>query len=182
MKRVFFILLALLFAASCDDEVTLVPSFEENGSVTVTSNGFSETIIIPGKEVRKTINDAKDEDGRIEMIVLEGLVLDVFERPENIATSMEINIGILAWDTNTYQPFLESFEVSIPEEDVAVLSNLQSSGVESLKTQLNQLASGTSSRDIEFVITGTVLPPSSVVKAIVEIWIRGSVVYIQLTK
>lgn len=171
----------LLLTISCDEEVTLVASFEESGSVSVETEEFFEMITISGTDVQAAINDARDEDGRIEMVVIEGLVLNVLERSENTATSMEINIDILSWDTNNFLPLLDDFEVNIPDNQVPVLTNLQATGVSALKAQLNELAVGSSSRDIEFRINGAVTPVGSIVRAVVEIWVKGSVVYVQLT-
>ncbi|PWD98135.1 hypothetical protein [Marinilabilia rubra] len=181
IKKLISILMILLLAVSCDEEVTLVASFEESGSVPVQADDFFEMITIPGASVQAAINDAMDEDGQIEMVVLEGLLLNVSARSENTASSLEINIDILSWDTNNYLPILDEFEVDVPDENVPVLTNLQATGVSALKSQLNQLATGSSSRDIEFTIDGTVSPSGATVRANVEIWVEGSVVYVQLT-
>lgn len=181
IKKLISIMLVFLLAVSCDEEVTLVASFEESGSVPVQADDFFEMITIPGATVQAAINDAMDEDGRIEMVVLEGLLLNISARSENTASSMAINIDILSWDTGNYLPILDEFQVDVPDENVPVLSNLQASGVDALKTQLNQLATSSSSRDIQFRINGTVTPVGSTVRAIVEIWVKGSVVYVQMT-
>jgi len=181
IKKLMSMMVMLLLATSCEEEVTLVASFEESGSVSVETEGFSEMITIPGTDIQNAIDDAKDEEGRIEMVVLEGLILNVSERSENTASSMEISIEILSWDVNNYLPILDEFEINIPDNNVPVLTNLQATGVSALKAQLNQLATGSSSRDMEFRIYGTVAPVDATVSAIVEIWIKGSVVYIQMT-
>ncbi len=181
IKKLMSMMVMLLLATSCEEEVTLVASFEESGSVSVETEGFSEMITIPGTDIQNAIDDAKDEEGRIEMVVLEGLILNVSERSENTASSMEISIEILSWDANNYLPILDEFEINIPDNNVPVLTNLQATGVSALKAQLNQLATGSSSRDMEFRIYGTVAPVDATVSAIVEIWIKGSVVYIQMT-
>lgn len=181
IKKLMSMMVILLLATSCEEEVTLVASFEESGSVSVETEGFSEMITIPGTDIQNAIDDAKDEEGRIEMVVLEGLILNVSERSENTASSMEISIEILSWDANNYLPILDEFEINIPDNNVPVLTNLQATGVSALKAQLNQLATGSSSRDMEFRIYGTVAPVDATVSAIVEIWIKGSVVYIQMT-
>lgn len=182
IKRFISIMVILLLAVSCDEEVTLVASFEESGSVAVETEDVFELITIPGANIQAAINDAKDEEGRIEMVVLEGLIINVSERSENTASSMEINVDILSWETNSYQPLLDAFQVNVPDQEVAVLDHLQAAGVNALKTQLNQLAIGSSSRNIEFRINGTVTPVGSTVRAIVEIWVKGSVVYVQMTE
>ena len=181
IKKLMSMMVMLLLATSCEEEVTLVASFEESGSVSVETEGFSEMITISGTDIQTAIDDAKDEEGRIEMVVLEGLILNVSERSENTASSMEISIEILSWDANNYLPILDEFEINIPDNNVPVLTNLQATGVSALKAQLNQLATGSSSRDMEFRIYGTVAPVDATVSAIVEIWIKGSVVYIQMT-
>ena len=180
-KKLMLMMVIFLLATSCEEEVTLVASFEESGSVSVETEDFSEMITIPGTDIQAAIDDAKDEEGRIEMVVLEGLILNVSERSENTASSMDINIEILSWDTNDYLPILDEFEINIPDNNVPVLTNLQATGVNALKSQLNQLATGSSSRDIEFQVYGPVAPAGSTVRAIVEIWIKGSVVYVQMT-
>lgn len=182
IKKFISIMWILLLAVSCEEEVTLVASFEENGSVPVETDGFFEMITIPGSEVQAAINDAKDEEGSIEMVVLEGLILNVIANSGNTATSMEINIDILSWETGNYVSFLDGFDVGVPDENVPVLTNLQASGVSELKSQLNQLAAGSTSRDVEFRISGDVTPTGATVRVIVEIWVKGSVVYIQLTE
>lgn len=175
-------MIILLLVISCDEEVTLVASFEESGSVQVEADDFSELITISGSSVQSAVNEAKDEEGRVEMVVLEGLLLNVSDRSENTASSMQINIEILSWETNNYLPILDEFDIGIPDENVPVIENLEASGVSALKTQLNQLATGSSSRDIEFIIRGSVTPVGATVRANVEIWVKGSVVYVQLTE
>lgn len=181
IKKLMSIMAILLLATSCEEEVTLVASFEESGSVSVETEGFTEMITIPGTDIQNAIDDAKDKEGRIERVVLEGLILDVSERSENTASSMEINIEILSWDINNYLSILDEFELNIPDNNVPVLTNLQEAGVSALKTQINQLATGNSSGNIEFRIYGTAAPVDTNVRAIVEVWVKGSVVYVQMT-
>ncbi|MCW3788818.1 hypothetical protein [Plebeiibacterium sediminum] len=177
------LLLAVLFTACEEKDIKLYPSFEESTIVNVNTTGeFEEYTTIYASQINDAVNDLElEEDGEIESVAVEGIWMVVKPLSGNTATSATVNVTIKAGDQD-YKPLLKNYVVDIPSVETTYYfpEYLDKNGIALLKARLNNIVvDGILTDDIDLKVSGNTTPENSTVKLEIEIFVKGSVVFVQ---
>lgn len=179
MKKIVMLMALVMTMVACEEkEISLYPSFEESATFNINteSGSFLENAIIYSSDINKAVNDVKDDGGILDRIVIEGIWFEITPKSANTAQSMEVSFQIRSWDTDKLLPILKDFSFDIKAGKVNFIKHLSAEGITELKRQLNAIAKGLPSDDIEFVTEGGVLPDGSRVDVDVEVFVNATVI------
>jgi len=178
MRKTILLVAVIIGLISCEEkEISLYPNFEESATFRIDTDGFEKKAVINASRISSAVNDAVDDEGAIERIVLEGIWFELSPNKANTASKLTIDFGIQSWDTDVYLPILDDFEFEIKEGKLVFLKHLQAAGVNELKKQINAIAKGSVGGDLVFKAEGVVSPEGSTVDVDVEVFINATVIY-----
>lgn len=178
MRKTILLVAVVIGLISCEEkEISLYPNFEESATFRIDTDGFEKKAVINASKISSAVNDAVDDEGAVERIVLEGIWFELSPNEENKASEVVVDFGIQSWDTDAYLPILDGLKIEIKEGKLVFLDKLQAAGVNELKKQINAIAKGSVGGDIVFKAEGDVSPEGSRVDVDVEVFINATVIY-----
>ncbi|MCG8580779.1 MAG: hypothetical protein MI866_12730 [Bacteroidales bacterium] len=178
MKKLMILMLVIMAWGCEEKDILLYPTIEESGNFNISTSGFDEMVVIPVSEINNAINDVSD-GASINEVILEAIWVEITPKQGNTATKVSMDLSIQSWNTQEFINVVEGFEVSIGNEPskVAIIQGLQQAGIDELKLQLNEIATGNGWQDVVFETEGVVTPPGGVINVDVEVFVRGTLVY-----
>jgi len=178
IKKIVFLLLLVVGLVSCEEkEVFLYPNFSESATFNIKTDGFEYGATIDASAISDEVNDAVEDEGSIDRVVLEGLWFEVTENSGNTADKLTIDLKIKENGSDEYLYILKGYEFEIKNGKVVFLDKLVPEGVLALKNQINDIALGMSSGDVAFKAVGETTPEGSEVDVKVEVFVNATVVY-----
>ncbi len=184
MRKLSIVLFfAVLFAACDEKDIRLYPSFEESAVVNVDSTGdFEEYTTIYASEINDAVNDLElEEDGEIESVAIEGVWVVVTPLAGNTAEKATLNVDIAAGESVT-KSLLKNYVIEIPSKETTYYlpDDLDKNGVAVLKARLNSIVvDGVLTDDVDLTLYGAPTPAESTIKLKIEVFVKGSVVFVQ---
>jgi len=183
MKRILFLMSAILFITACDEkDVNLYPSFNESIKVLIKEQGsINESGLMSSSDINKEIDNLDlDESGTIKSVNVEGIWIVVEELGDNTAQSLSLSIGIRDWNGGM-EYIVESYTLVIPttKTTINLPEYLKTDGVNELKDQLSSVIVDGVLKDIQFDVEGIASPSGSVIHIELEIVVKGAVVFSQ---
>jgi len=184
MRKIGIVLfIAVLLTACGEKDIRLYPTFEESTIVNVNSSGeFEEYGTIYASEINNAVNDLElEEDGEIESVAIEGLWVVVTPLNGNTAESVTLNVDIKEGESVT-KAILKNYKIAVPTTETTYYlpDDLDKNGVAVLKARLNSIVvDGVLTDNVDLALTGEPTPENSTIKLQIEIFVKGSVVFVQ---